>query len=549
MPICEKKLLMVALVLLWTSVLMVIEPSAACTIFTITDGEVVFFGNNEDNFQSRHGRIWFYPAADGKFGRILFGFRIHDAFDVPVGGVNDQGLCVDMNAIPVPPLAVHSDKEYYVGSFMKILDECSTVAEVKEWVKSRDMTFLQSDQAHFADKSGDAAVMGLDSNGETYFTNKTGDYLISTNFNRAQDFYHGQCWRYGKAAEMLGNVDIVTVDNSRAVLNATALPVIMYSYILDLTNGLIYLYSFGDFERVAVLDIHEELARGIHSYDIETLVSQQTGTVKTPAFTSFVISVFIFLATAVLSALLYVFKIRPDLAGKEIPRKFQSVKTVSEIKTNNENLRTKLDGFPPVFRFLLFITVFSVLIIIAKITTYPLYLDMVEIPVTVTIHVSFTFILICITGIAFRPSIAFIISSTGLLAGEIIFWLLHGSSIIELPVYMILSLSSLGVATLAISAVRKKNTVLAMISGCILAFTGWYLVSSVYYNTIIHLGTEPLLLCLMLITAVNVILLPVAMVLNKGLETAFRVKYLDELIFLQTASEKNAFPKQSVKSI
>ncbi|MHA1969442.1 MAG: hypothetical protein ACW964_16790 [Candidatus Hodarchaeales archaeon] len=61
--------------ILFTTIFGFVSPSSGCTIFTITDGEVVLFGNNEDNFQSRHGRIWSYPATDGKYGLILFGFR------------------------------------------------------------------------------------------------------------------------------------------------------------------------------------------------------------------------------------------------------------------------------------------------------------------------------------------------------------------------------------------------------------------------------------------------------------------------------------------
>ena len=49
----------------------------------------------------------------------------------------------------------------------------------------------------------------------------------------------------------------------------------MYSYICDQQIGLIYLYSRGDFERVAILNVTDELAAGDHSYDIERLVSQQ----------------------------------------------------------------------------------------------------------------------------------------------------------------------------------------------------------------------------------------------------------------------------------
>jgi hypothetical protein len=521
------------MIILFIAVFEIISPSSGCTIFTITDGEVVLFGNNEDNFQSRHGRIWSYPAANEKYGLILFGFRIHDDFDVPVGGVNDQGLCVDMNAISRPPLTVHPEKEYFSGSFKKILEECSTVAEVREWVKPRDITFLQSQQAHFADKTGDAAVMGLSSDGETYFTNKTYDYLISTNFNLAQENYNRLYWRYGKAEEMLGSMDTVTVDNSKLVLNATALSIICYSYILDLSNGLIYLYSFGDFERVAVLSI-EELVKNTDSYDIETLVSQQTGMLITPAFINLVFSLFILVLTVALFILLYILRILPDLTGKDLSDEFKVVKTASEVEISNSKLRSILAERQPAIRLLIFIGVFSFLLILAKIITVPLYLDLEYMPVTMTIHVSFTFIIIYIAGIANRPLIAFFTSSIGLLLGEIIFWLLHENSIIELPVYILLSLCSFGAAALIISLFRGKNKVFAMTLGCIWASFGWYFFANIYYNGIISLGSEQLLICTVIMSVINVILLPIALVINKTVEITFRVKFLDDLIFIST---------------
>ena len=501
-----------------------VSPSSGCTIFTITDGNVVLFGNNEDNFQSRHGRVWSFPAVKNKHGLVLFGFRLHDNFDIPVGGVNDQGLCVDMNAIPSPSLTVHSEKEYFSGSFKQILEECSTVTEVKEWVKTRDITFLQTEQAHFADKTGDAAVMSLNSDGETYFTNKTTDYLISTNFNLAQETNNGQCWRYTIAKEMLGSMDSVTVDNSKQVLNDTALPAIMYSYIIDLTNGLIYLYTYGDFNRVAVLSI-EELVKKADSFEIESFIFQQTGTMSIPAFNSLILSLFFLGLTVVLLIFVYIFKIHPDLFdGSNL------VRNTSEIESSE--IRSILAETHPIVRLILFTIAFSSLFVVGKILTIPFNLDLEFIPVTVTVHISFIFIVICIAGVANKPSIAFFTSSIGLLLSEIIFLFLNENSIIELPIYMLLSVSSLGGAVLIISLLREKNKVFAMLLGFVWASVIWYIVADIYYNNIISLGTERLLFCWLILSVINLILLPFAVVFNKVVELLFKVTYLDELLFI-----------------
>ena len=520
------KNIVIGMVILLTASYSLVSPSFGCTIFTVTDGEVVLFGNNEDNFQSLHGRIWSFPAVNNKYGLVLFGFRLHDDFDIPVGGVNDQGLCVDMNGIPRPPLTVHSEKEYFSGSFKKILEDCSTVAEVKEWVKTRDMPFLQSEQAHFADKTGDAAVMGLNSDGETYFTNRTTNYLISTNFNLAQESNNGQCWRYTRAEEMLGNMDSVTVDNSKQVLNITALPIIMYSYVIDLTNGLIYLYTFGDFNRVAVLSI-EELVNKADSFEIESLISQQTGTMSYLAFNNLILSLFFLGLFVVIFILVYVFRIHPDLFdGSNLAR------NPSEVESSK--FKSILAERHPVIRFILFITVFSSLFVVGKILTIPFYLDLEYISVTITVQISLVFIIICIAGVANRPSIAFFTSSIGLLLSEIIFWLLHENSTIELPIYMLLSVSSFGGAVLIISLLREKNKVFAMALGYVWASVIWYIVAGVYYTNILSLGTEHLQFCMMILSIINLVLLPIAIMLNKVVEVLFKVTYLDELLFIST---------------
>ncbi|MHA2307428.1 MAG: hypothetical protein ACXACU_18765, partial [Candidatus Hodarchaeales archaeon] len=402
----------------------------------------------------------------------------------------------------------------------------------REWVKSRDMPCLQTDQAHFADKSGDAAVMGLNSDGETYFTNKTDDFLISTNFNLAQESYNGQCWRYGEAMIELSNMNTVTVDGCKDVLDVTALSIICYSYILDLTNGLIYIYSFGDFGREAVLNI-DDLVKRTDSYDIETLVSQQTGIWKTPALINLVLSFFFLLITVVLFILLYVFRIHPNLTEKDPSGEFEHIKAVPEGETNSSILKSILTKDQPTLRLLLFIAVFSFLFIIAKIITVPLYLDMEYIPVTLTIHVSFTFIFICIVGISNKPWIAFFTSSIGLLLSEIIFWLLHNNSIMELPIYMFLSLSSFGVATLVISHFRRKNKMFAMTLGWVWASFSWYFFANIYYNGVLSLGSEHLLLCMVILSIINFIILPIAIVINKSVEIIFKVNFLDELIFVR----------------
>lgn len=196
---------------------------------------------------------------------------------IPVGGMNDQGLCLDGTVVEETAIHLDPTKPDYLGTFsLEMLRVCATVEEAKSWVNSLDLLMLHWQQVHIADQTGDAVVVGLDSSGSLWLTNKTADYLISVPINHAQNT-EGFGDRYDFVETRLNAITTLTLDDCRAILQVVSVSTTMYSYICDQQNGILYLYSRGDFERVAVLNIAEELAKGEHSYDIERLVSQQSG--------------------------------------------------------------------------------------------------------------------------------------------------------------------------------------------------------------------------------------------------------------------------------
>ena len=248
----------------------------SCSIFNVSRDGRTFFCNNEDE-GLHHGRIWFLPGAEGQYGLILLGYGIYRSTMIPVGGINDQGLCLDMTAVAETQIQLDPNKPDYEGSyFIEMLRECSTVEEAKLWVNSYDLLLLNWQQAHIADSTGDATVIGLNDNGKLWMTNKSEDYLVSTNINLAQSEHH-HAERYDTMVSMLNSTSELTLDYCQEILQTVSASATMYSYICDQQNGLIYLYSHGDFERMVILNITDELAAGDHSYDIERLVSQQTG--------------------------------------------------------------------------------------------------------------------------------------------------------------------------------------------------------------------------------------------------------------------------------
>jgi hypothetical protein len=125
-------------------------------------------------------------------------------------------------------------------------------------------------QLLIGDSTGDSAIIEPQA-----IIRKTGAYQVATNFfqsevkpeQRTDD-------RYRTAMGMFDKADTLSVDLFRDILNATHQEGdvnTLYSTIYDLKQGLIYLYYFHDFDHVVVLNLKDELAKGIHYYDIPAL--------------------------------------------------------------------------------------------------------------------------------------------------------------------------------------------------------------------------------------------------------------------------------------
>jgi hypothetical protein len=257
--------------------------SNACTIFTVSHGDVVLFGNNED-YTNPKTHYWVIPSEEGKFGGVYFGF---DDF-IPQGGVNEKGLSYDINALPRAPLNLHPElpkpDDWIVRVIMK---KCSTVKEAIQMAKRYNWGDSLKWQIHLADAGGDAVVISAGSDGELAFSRKpTGNgYLVSTNFNLAnrKNAYSYPCRRYNTAVRMLDTIDSskkLTVDYCRSILDAVhvegASSNTLYSNVIDLKNGMIHLYHWHQWDEVVTLDIAEQLAKGSRRGRISDLFSSET---------------------------------------------------------------------------------------------------------------------------------------------------------------------------------------------------------------------------------------------------------------------------------
>ena len=250
------------------------NPTEGCTIVMVAKGKIVLAGNNED-WRNPKTKIWFVPASNGEYGRVCVGF---DNMFVQ-GGMNDQGLFLDANALSPTGWEPIEGKPTFQGSLDTILAKCATVEETIAFLDKYNFPGLARARFPVADRTGASVVIEY-GQGKVQYVRKTGVYQIATNFvitNVKGENY--PCTRYKIADRMLKNAEDVSLDLVRAVLSAThqegQYPTV-YSNICDLRNGILYLYNFHNFEEVVVFDLEEELKKGRKTYDIPSLFSVTT---------------------------------------------------------------------------------------------------------------------------------------------------------------------------------------------------------------------------------------------------------------------------------
>lgn len=282
-------------ILLFLSVCLVnIANVSACTVFKITDGETVFFGNSEDQIYPQitetyitflpSGEVW-YDGSPIDHGSVVVGYANGSGFSWIQGGMNDQGLAFDGTSVPYTEPNLHEERPpLLVPNIFK----CGTIDEVIEYITQHSLFSVEGGfQPLFLDKFGESLVYNIGEDGEFAFFRSNDSYQVATNcyvddLSRGNPGYHAIA-RYNAAEEKLRAISTsgsLTIESVKEVLDAIhfegAETNTVYSNIFDVTNGDIYLYYFHQFSEVVKLNLEEELAKGRHHYRIPDLFSQAT---------------------------------------------------------------------------------------------------------------------------------------------------------------------------------------------------------------------------------------------------------------------------------
>ena len=262
-----------------------------CTIFTVSDESNVYFGNSEDGGENRkYAEIWFSPARnDQTYGCAFLGFNGNESGginvgNIGIGGINTEGLCFDANEILPASLVNYSPEQGLLSTYLwcweDILRECSSVSEVIKWYQTHNMGGWWETQIHWADKTGDAVIVSPTPDHKIAFTRKTGDFLVSTNFNpvdHSQGWY--PCQRYelvtsrleristGKNIDRKDLIPILYAVSSPKTVNYIGTA---YSNIFELKSQTIYFYIQRDFDHELIYNLNEELKKGSHTFKISS---------------------------------------------------------------------------------------------------------------------------------------------------------------------------------------------------------------------------------------------------------------------------------------
>ncbi|MHA1730083.1 MAG: carcinine hydrolase/isopenicillin-N N-acyltransferase family protein [Promethearchaeota archaeon] len=269
---------------------------SSCTIFTIALGDTVMFGNNED-YKSNNAYQWYIPTQNIAtrngyqeiYGYIFFGFDNNGDEGVdtwPQGGMNEYGLCFDANGLPNAALHLDVSKSYPYSDYAlsQVLWECRNVEEVIDWYQNHRWSSLAG-QIHYADKSGDAVVVGVNTTtGKWAFTRKNLTYFVSTNFNLDNpESGHFPCSRYTTATQMLSEIINETDLNMSACasilyeVHQEGKYATKYSNIFDPVNLDIYFNYGKEFTLYKKINLLEKLAEK-ESFEEEEKFFGITGT-------------------------------------------------------------------------------------------------------------------------------------------------------------------------------------------------------------------------------------------------------------------------------
>ncbi len=245
-----------AYIILYTLLILPYQ-TKACSIFCAAKHGKVLAAGNED-WSDPFTKLWVRPSSENNYGSINLG---HSDYQIQTA-INEHGLFFDFAAIETVKGKNMTNKKRFDGNlFSEIISKCKTVADALDYLKKFQYE-SSTNQVLLADATGNSIIVNQDA----LLGKKDTDYQIITNFN-ACDISSGnyECRRFQIIDEELSNADTISVPLFKSLLSRThqeRTHPTQYSYVFDLKEGIIHLYSFHNYENEIVLNVMEELRGG-----------------------------------------------------------------------------------------------------------------------------------------------------------------------------------------------------------------------------------------------------------------------------------------------
>ena len=237
----------------------------ACTIFCSAKDDQVLAAGNED-WSNPFSKMWITEKTDTDYGIINLG---HSDYQIQTA-MNEHGLYFDFAAIPKAEGKNMKGKVKSKRSlFSEILAKCRNIDEALVYLNKYQYPSPYN-QVLMADAEGNSIIVNQDE-----IRRSSKDYQIATNFNSC-DLSSGMydCERYEIIERGLSDSDEISVSLFRKLLSNShqegPYPT-QYSYVFDLKNGVINLYSFHNFENVVTLNVQEELSKKYKMINLKDL--------------------------------------------------------------------------------------------------------------------------------------------------------------------------------------------------------------------------------------------------------------------------------------
>ena len=242
-----------------------VPQSQACTVFNKSEGNTVLFGNVENEQPHYTVELQFVPPEEtpGPYGHFYFYYNGNIG-----GGMNDQGLCFDVAALPEHDINIGGRP--YKDLMNYLLQSCETVDDAIDFFATNSWYGHRFNHLMVFDKTGASAI--IEHIGSSlYIFHKEGNSQVMTNYSIADsELRLGEypCSRFIKTTEMLDTA-AVTIDNfqhicekvSRAYYGA------LYANIYDPNSLDIHIFNANiKGSSRATFNLQEEFKKGSHHY-------------------------------------------------------------------------------------------------------------------------------------------------------------------------------------------------------------------------------------------------------------------------------------------